>query len=638
MNRSLLVAFGAVSFLLSACGPPPATCTPANCFGCCDAAGACQTGASDLACGLGGQACGACTLGTSCQANACRPGFVGNGGGGGATTGGGGGTTGGGAASGGGGATGGGTTGGGTTGGGTTGGGTTGGGTTGGGTGGGATGGGGPQTGTFTVTGTVTYDFVPATYSVASDTGTLNFAASTQRPVRNAQVRVLEGTAVLAMTNTSNTGTYSLTFTATGAGALTVQVLARTSTPAITIQDNTANNAIWAIGANVPTGGGTLNMRATHGWTGSSYSPTQRTAAPFAILDSMYGAASAFLAVRPTLSFPLLRVNWSPNNTTDTNGPFEQGFIGTSYFQDGEIWIVGKDGVDTDEYDNHVIVHEWGHYFEAALSRSDSLGGNHTSGDILDPRDAFSEGWGNAAAGMLTGDPLYVDTYFTGTGGNIDAFGWDAETDSNPTDDPSPGSFSESTVMRVLYDAWDSTNEGGFDTATVGLGPICDAFTTGHRTNDAFTTIASLMSTLKVQSGVNATSINTLLAHYNVGAVTTAFGDGDPPLRAMFVTATLPLNQTVMLNGREDYNFASQNKYFVVTGNGARITVTANSSRDVGIGAYRQGAEVGYSDNGVSGSESFNFMSTNGAVYMINLVGYGTFNGNYSSTISITSP
>lgn len=595
-------------FLGAACSPPAEPCGPSSCFGCCDASGQCQAGTSDSACGLGGATCGICAAGL-CQANACRSSSTGGGGGGGSVGGGGG------ALGGGGGATGGGAAGG------------------------GSGGAGGGQTGTFTVSGRVTYDFVPAPYTVATDTGTLDFARATQRPVRDAVVRVVEGTAVRATTNTAADGAYSLTFTATSAGPLAVQVLARTSTPPITVQDNTAANAVWAIGAAVPLGGGTLDLRATHGWLGTRYDATRRTAAPFAILDSMYGAATAFTAVRPALQFPALAVNWSPNNTTDSNGTIAQGFIGTSYFEPSEngIYVVGKDGVDTDEYDNHVMVHEWAHFFEAAVSRSDSLGGNHGTGDVLDPRDSFSEGWGDAASGMLLGDPLYADTFFTG--GTIEAFGWDLENVPGVTDDPSPGSFSENSVMRILYDAWDPANEGAWDSTSLGLGPIADAFTNGHRTTSAFATLGSFVTALKAAPGVSAASVDTLLAHWNIGPITTDFGAGDGPLRAMYVdVAAFPFNQSVTLNGRDEYNFASQNKYWVVTGNGARVTVTGTSAQDVAVGAYRSGVEVGYADADVSGAETFSFNSVAGSTYVVNLTGYGALNGTYNATIAITSP
>jgi hypothetical protein len=145
-SLALLVA-GAVSFsTFVACGPAKSKCTAATCFGCCDADGECQGGASQLACGSGGAACQACSFGSLCQLGSCTAGTGGGSGsgGGGGSTGGGGGSTGGGGGStgGGGGSTGG---GGGSTGGG--GGGSTGGGGGSVGGGGGSVGGGGGSTG-----------------------------------------------------------------------------------------------------------------------------------------------------------------------------------------------------------------------------------------------------------------------------------------------------------------------------------------------------------------------------------------------------------------------------------------------------------------------------------------------------------
>jgi len=584
------------------CGTSPSQSCPGMCSGCCTEAGECVAGDSAASCGANSAQCVACGAGQSCSAGLCV------GGAGGGTGGGAGGGSGGSGGS--------------------------GGGATGGGTGGGST----VMAGTFTVSGTVTYDFVPAVYSLASDTGTLDFAHATQRPVRNGQVRVLEGTTVLASTTTAADGTYSLTFTSAGTGALTVQAVARSVSPEIIVQDNTSRGAVWAIAAAVPVGGGTCDLHATHGWTGTSYNAATRTAAPFAILDSMYGATQAFLAARPALNFPTLRVNWSPRNTTDTNGTVENGFLGTSYYDFGtnQIYIVGKDGVDTDEYDNHVIVHEWGHFFESNVSRSDSIGGDHSTGDVLDPRDAFAEGWGNAASAMLTGSTMYVDTYFAN---GLDGWGFDLETEPSPTDDPRPGVFSESSVMRLLYDAFDATNEAGFDRLSLGLGPIADAFTGVHRTTDALTTLGSFITGLKA-SGANAGDVDTLLANYGVGPITTVWGDGDPGLRAKYVNVTsLPLNQTVSLNGREPYNFSSQNKYWVLTGTGAPVTVKATSAQDVELTAFRRGVSVAYADDfGNNATETITFTAAAGTIYVINLLGYGSSNGTYNVTVSITSP
>lgn len=691
---------------------PTAACNTTNCTGCCDSFDQCQVGATQTACGSGGNACDVCVSPQQCQLGRCLTsntgGGTGTGGGGGGvsttcnttgtatgcmatapfscdaatscfatyanctsspqcggagTGGGGGGVTGGG-----GGATGGGgggtgltcnTTGiangcnasgpfscdlatscfatyaeclaspqcGGT--------GTGGGGGTpvGGGTGGGTPVGGGGGTGTRNVIGRVTYDFVPSRY-VEGSGGTLYFSQTQVRPVRNAVVRVVEGTTVLATGNTAADGTYALSFTP-GAGSLQVQVLARTTTPSIQVEDNTANNVTWAIAQVLNAGVTTLDVHAGHGWTGSSFGPNRR-AAPFAILDSMYTAARAFMAVR-TVTFPALKVNWSPQNAPQS-GNKALGQIGTSHFasQENEIYVLGLAGADADEFDSHVIVHEWGHYFEENMSRSDSPGGPHGRGDVLDPRIAFGEAWGTAVAAMVLPETMYTDSLWSGS--TLYAWGYDAETVPNPTDDPTPNAFSEKAVLRILYDLYDSTSDGSYDTVAVGLGTVYDVLAGPQRQTDALTTLASFATGLKAQPGANVAGINATLANFSVGAVTSDFGAGDGNLSGMFTAAAIPYSGSIGLGGGFPSNSYQQNQYYVFTGTGRTVNITASASQDMWIAAFRRGAYVDWADSTTTGSENLSFATTNGATYVLALQGYGQTSGNYNVSISITSP
>jgi hypothetical protein len=223
------------------------------------------------------------------------------------------------------------------------------------------TSGGGPRS----LAGTVTYDFVPALYNPSTHAGGLNFAGAIRKPVRAATVQVMKGSTVLATTNTDASGHYALSFTEpAGSDTLAVVAIAESTGPVIHVVDNTDGKATWAIGAAVGATATTQDLHAAHGWTGTAYDPAARTAAPFAILDSMYTAARAFLAVR-SVAFPELVVNWSPDNTPAA-GQLTLGQIGTSHFSPSEnqIYVLGKQGIDADEFDAHVIVHEWAHYFE----------------------------------------------------------------------------------------------------------------------------------------------------------------------------------------------------------------------------------------------------------------------------------
>jgi hypothetical protein len=498
------------------------------------------------------------------------------------------------------------------------------------------TGGGG---GAQTISGTVTYDFVPAVYDLNTGVGGLDFASAAARPVRNGVVYMVEGTTILTQGATDAAGHYTLSYTPTGAGALQLVAMASSVTPSIIVQDNTASGgpSPWGIGAAVTAGMPTLNLHAPHGWTGTSYDPATRLAAPFAILDSLYTASHAFITVRPSVAFPELRVNWSPNNAPQA-GDKALGQIGTSHFSptENQIYILGKEGADTDEFDTHVMVHEWGHYFEKNLSRSDSPGGPHSSGDVLDPRLAFGEGYGNALAAMLLPESLYVDTVWSG--GVLRAWGFDAETAPSPTDDPNPGPFSETTVMRLLYDIYDGGSSEAFDTVHASLGTIYDVLVGPEKTTEALTTIGSFVTGLKAQAGFDAAALDTLMAHYQIGPITTAWGGGDTNLSAMYaMVGSLPYSGSVSFDGGFDPNKWAQNQYFVVAGTGGTITVHTVCAQDVDIKVFQAGTVVG-SVATTSGNETLQISTQASKNYVVVITGWGATPGAYPVQVSIAAP
>jgi hypothetical protein len=498
------------------------------------------------------------------------------------------------------------------------------------------------------VSGTVTYDFLPALYDPVNETG--GFGAATEKPVRAAVVQVLRGATVLGTpTSTDPNGHYALTFDDPGgAGNLAVVALAKTAgAPSIQVQDNTDGNAIWAVGAPLDPNATTLNLRATSGWTGTHFDAAKRTAAPFAVLDSMYGAAMAYVAARPSVIFPALQVNWSPQNAPGGDGSTPTtGNIGTSHFsrQDNQIYVLGADQVDTDEFDSHVIVHEWAHFFDRNVSRGDSPGGSHGPGELLDPRLAFSEGNASAFAAMVLPHSMYVDTNWSGPGGALAAFGFDAETEPSPTDDPRPGAFSETSVMRLLYDLFDPANEA-FDGIALGLGSVYDVLT-GHQKNTRFlTTIGSFVTGVRALPGVNGSALDDLLARYQIGPITTDYGTGDTlggdtgGLEAMYVHVTdFPTSTGIQLGGNDSANKWSQNQYYWFTGTGDPVTIEVTSTEDIMLHGYEDGGDLGFVDdvNG-AGTEIVSGPTTAGTICIIDLVGFPTPNDN-DITLRFTSP
>jgi len=173
------------------------------------------------------------------------------------------------------------------------------------------------------------------------------------------------------------------------------------------------------------------------------------------------------------------------------------------------IRILGDANNDTDEYDAHVVVHEFGHYFENSLSRADSIGGQHSTDSRLDARVAFGEGWGNALSGMILDDPIYRDSFGVS---QASSFGINVETNSFA----STGWYSEASVQSILYDLYDSVDDGA-DIASFGLGPIYGAFTDpAYRATDAFTTIFAFLDGLSNQPGVVASEVEALTDARNI--------------------------------------------------------------------------------------------------------------------------
>ncbi len=156
------------------------------------------------------------------------------------------------------------------------------------------------------------------------------------------------------------------------------------------------------------------DLNAASGWGGAGYT-APRAAAPFAILDTIYKGMQRILRIDPKFKFEPLPIFWNTDNRPaecedEEKNCKAKGEIGTSHVAGGkEMYILGKEDVDIDEYDEGVMLHEWGHYFEHFAARADSIGGPHGHADNLDMRVAFGEGFGNAFSSMLRDDPRYFD-------------------------------------------------------------------------------------------------------------------------------------------------------------------------------------------------------------------------------------
>jgi len=370
---------------------------------------------------------------------------------------------------------------------------------------------------TVTVSGIVSYEFVPP-LSTCRD---LDFSATESRPIRGATVQLIDARNgnILQTTTASTTGDY--VFANVNANSMVrIRVraeLKQTGAPGwdIEIRDNflpgqsdldippppaQGTRALYVLdGANFDTGNFDVDrpLAARTGWTGSSYTGA-RAAAPFAILDAIYSGIQLVLTADANAVFPPMDAFWSVNNTeTGPNFDVTAGEFPVAFYSPGadSLYLHGDAALTQDEFDDHVIMHEWGHYFEDNFSRSDSVGGPHSLGESLDARLAFGEGWATAFGAMALSDPQYCDTH--GIGSNS-GFGFNAESGGFGVQ----GWFNELSVATLLYDLWDADIDGT-DNIALGFGPIFDTMVGPQRVTAAWTTVHSFATELRAMLNVN---------------------------------------------------------------------------------------------------------------------------------------
>lgn len=471
-----------------------------------------------------------------------------------------------------------------------------------------------------TVLGVVSYERV----AVNTTTGALNYASITTLPVRGATVELVSGSSVLATGQTNASGQFTIT-NAPGSVTMVVRVraeLKQTTGAAqwdVTVRDNTAADAIYTMqSAAFNSGTGrTQNLTAATGWGGASYT-SARVAAPFAILDTIYQSQQKVLSVQANTIFPPLKTFWSINNRTDSTGGLTGGGIETSFFQDPatgrEIYILGQANVDTDEYDASVIAHEWGHYYQSAFSRDESMGGQHGGGDDrLDRRIAFSEGWGNALSGIVLGASVYADSF-----DSSQSDGFVLNLSAGYTGTGPKGWFRESSVQSVIWNLNQS----------VGFAPIHQTMTDNSFVNGlALSHIHSFAAAFRsIQSGTVSAVLNTQLNNEAIFTPTNAFGDSE--INNGGSTLTIPMYRTISAYGSPSVTisggspcvtaaFDSSNignklgRFTYITFNAAsagnrtiRVSTLA-AGVDVDFEIYGQaGAFIGRFDTGVTASET----------------------------------
>lgn len=490
----------------------------------------------------------------------------------------------------------------------------------------------------FRVAGKLAYEYVP--YDHEADR--LDYGNIEQRPIRGTTVLLIdaESEEEIASGEADAEGNYSFEYE--GSARVKLYVLAETTAPPIVVEDNTSQDAIYVLAsAEVDSGADVaLDVVATSGWTGAAYGEL-RAAAPFAVLDAAYTSGRRLLdEVTPAPEFPLLQLNWSVNNRPES-GDVADGQIVTSLWNGSELFILGKEDVDTDEFDSHVIVHEWCHYFQGTLGRSDSPGGEHSFGALIDPRVAWGEGSCNAMTGIML-DP---DSIYTDSSGPMQADGnaTDFEYNNNEAAQ-NPGWYGELTVAGIVYDLYDGANEP-FDAVELGLQPIYDAMI-GLRETPALTTVFAYVSAVAAANPGAAADIDALVAFqqfdadFGISPVVDEWGTDETHTAAL--PGSLPLYADGVLGGMLDvqlvggfaYNRLEQNRYIKIVGDGQLVAVESMCLADIDLAVYHLGERIADAFTG-SGDEYLEFETIQDETYVLVVQGANQDPGAYAATITI---
>jgi hypothetical protein len=228
-----------------------------------------------------------------------------------------------------------------------------------------------------------------------------------------------------------------------------------------------------------------VNLEMVEGRAGAASNP----GGVFNILDTITKGSEFFRTVRGEIP-PLVTVIWQADIggtffvTEDQCNTLASGFSSACIFiqGDGEILFGQLLGGDRDEYDDDIILHEYGHFIAHHFSTDTSPGGIHfLNSHTQDIRLSWSEGWATFFSSAVRKNPINVDVGFDGP--PLFAFSIDSNSILFPI--LPPGTLekdviyttSEVAVSSVLWDIFDSADfNEPFDHLALGFGPIFDIF------------------------------------------------------------------------------------------------------------------------------------------------------------------
>jgi len=219
-------------------------------------------------------------------------------------------------------------------------------------------------------------------------------------------------------------------------------------------------------------------------------------AGAFHILDRMLDGS---LAVREWTgrTLPGFFAFWGRGVTTDWS--YYHGRCGAAEDEHYCIELLGGEPgqqgtTDTDEHDDAIILHEFGHFVMDRLSTSSSHGGSHPGGFLIDPGLAWEEARASWFALAVLNAPLYQDTIGIEGTGSLRVDHHAERRGHGPR-----GQGSELGVLEILWDLTDgsaATVDEDADGVALGPAPILRAMIDMKEQAGAYPSISSFLAFL----------------------------------------------------------------------------------------------------------------------------------------------
>jgi hypothetical protein len=273
--------------------------------------------------------------------------------------------------------------------------------------------------------------------------------AVTKLPIRFAKVEVkrVSDDATLAKGSTNQAGAFSLEFDNSGTPGYYVLVMAS--------QDNTVvkQDVVNAAGKIYAVKSSNLSEAARPQVIDLEILALAGDAAPAFNVFDMGIVGAALIRGAHAQTAPALKWQWDRGQRGACSSDV------SCFLRASSLISVLSVAADPDEYDDLVLLHEFGHFWQYNFSRSQSPGGSHSGSQQVDPRLAWGEGSATFFGNLAKGTSLYLDTTATGLGVRVDIETLAASVPLGTASGQQNGDVSEDVVAGVLWDLADASNE-----------------------------------------------------------------------------------------------------------------------------------------------------------------------------------